>query len=359
MMELWQALPEDIRTTILIVAGVGAFLVALYLFGRLLTFRRRDSLLPLALVIGGLVVLAAGISLYLDAQPTLPGVVESKAERIVVDDEGAWSHELTVRVSYTRPDTGMVRSDDLRADPAVYDRVSAGDPVDVRFLHLGGLFSFARLSERSTLSMLFSAGSNPALYIIAAFAGLMGLLWLLSKRPEARAGFLLAFLLLFALVMVVQFLPQWRAGRPLTGPQETAVATVREIDRITQVGGGEDSDPEPLIQPLDLVQVAFVPAGWREPVLAADMVDADSLSLEKGGSVTVSYLMENPRTIRLEGGTRTYAWKNVVWSVGMVAAVLIFLGVLIFGLRVLRRLLPRVPAPPAGTVGRALDHPDG
>lgn len=342
MSELWQAIPEDIRTTILIVAAVGGLLLGLYVVGRLLTWRRRDSPLPILLVIGGLLVLMGGVSLYLDAQPAVPGVVESKAERIEVDDEGAWSHELTVRVRYTRPDNGQTRTDDLRADAAVYDRVSPGDRVEVRFLHIGGLISFARLSDRSTLSMLLNIGSNPTLYILAAFAGLIGLLWLLSKQPAMKAGLLVAFLMLFALALVVQFLPQWRASRPLRGPQETAVATVRDVDRFTQVGGTDESEPEELIQPFDLVEVSFVPVDWGAPVLAADIVDADSLSLEPGGTVTVHYLKENPRSIRLDGGTRTYAWKNVAWSVATAMAALFVLALFIFGRRFWRGVVPRL-----------------
>jgi hypothetical protein len=255
-----------------------------------------------------------------------------------------------VRVRYARPDTGEARTDDLSADPPIYDRVSAGDRVEVRFLHLGGLISFARLSERSTLSMLLNATSNPTLYILAAFAGLMGLLWLLSKQPALKAALMVVFLLFFALALVVQFLPQWRASRPLRGAQETVVATVLEVERFTEVGGGEETEPEPLIQPLDLVQVSFVPAGWDEPVLAADMVDAESLSLEMGGAVTVHYLTANPREIRLEGGARTYAWKNVSWSAGMTAAAFLFLGAVLYGWRVLQRRLLRRPVRRHGEV---------
>lgn len=344
MIELWQAVSQDVRTTLVIVVAVGGFLLGLYLLGRLLTLRRPESLLPLLLVIGGVVVLVGGISLYLDAQPTIPGVVESKSERIDVDDEGAWSHDLAVRVRYTRPDTGTERSDDLGADPAIFDRVSAGDRVDVRFLHVGGLISFARLSDRSTLSMLVGAAANPTFVIMLAIAGLFALLWLLSTRPEWKVGFRTAFVLLFAVALVVQFLPQWRASGPLRGTQATAVATVREVDRFTQVGGSDESEPEQLIQPFDLVEVTFVPVDWRAPVLAADIIDADSLALEPGGSVTVHYLEENPRNIRLEGGTRTYAWKNVAWSAGMTAAALLVLAAFIFGRRFWQRVVPR-PAP--------------
>lgn len=339
MIELWQTLPEDIRTTVLISLGVGAFLLAVYVVGRLLALGRPNSLLPVGLVTGAAVVLFGAVSLYLDAQPAIPGVVEGKSEQINVDSEGGWTHDLTVQVRYTRPDTGAERTDALAADAAIYDRVSAGDPVEVRFLHLGGLFSFARLSERSTLSMLFNAASNPALYIIAAFALLIGLVWLLSKHAALKAALLPVLLLLVALALVVNFLPQWRASQPLRGAQKTVRATVLEVERFTEVGGGDESEPEPLVQPIDVVQVSFVPEEVGEPVLAADIVDAESLSLEMGGSATVHYLVENPRTIRLDGGTRTYAWKNVSWSVATTAAVLLFIALLPLGLRYVRRFL--------------------
>lgn len=53
-MELWQSLPEDFRVTTFICLGGAGFLLGLYLLGRLLTFRRPDSVLPLLLVLGGL-----------------------------------------------------------------------------------------------------------------------------------------------------------------------------------------------------------------------------------------------------------------------------------------------------------------
>ena len=348
MIELWQALPEDIRITVLIVLGVGGFLLAVYLVGKLLAFGRQDSLLPFGLVTGAAVVLFGAVSLYLDAQPSIPGVVEGKSEQIDVDSEGGWTHDLTVQVRYTRPDTGEERTDALAADAAIYDRVSAGDPVEVRFLHLGGLFSFARLSERSTLSMLFNAVSNPVFYIIVAFAVLIGLVWLLSKRAALKAALLPVLLVLFALALVVNFLPQWRASRPLRGEQKTLAATVLEVERLTEVGGGDETEPEPLIQPFDLVQVTFVPEEIGEPVLAADIVDADSLSLEMGGSATIHYLVNNPRTIRLDGGARTYAWKNVAWSAATTVAVLLFLILLPFALRYVRRYLSRAATGPPG-----------
>ena len=91
-----------------------------------------------------------------------------------------------------------------------------------------------------------------------------------------------------------------------------------------------------------------MPEEIGEPVLAADIVDADSLSLEMGGSATIHYLVNNPRTIRLDGGARTYAWKNVAWSAATTVAVLLFLILLPFALRYVRRYLSRAATGPPG-----------
>lgn len=339
-MELWQSLPEDFRVTIYIGLGATGLLLAIYLVGRLLTWGR-DSILPGLMVVGGMIAIGVAISLYLDQQPTLPGIVEGKTENIAVNSDGEWSHDLYVRVRYTPPERQEPSSRDLRADAAVYDRVSAGDSVEVRHLHLGGWFTFSRLSERSTLSILL--GTRLWLYVPLAAAGL--LLWLSWKTSQstAKLPFLLAFVALLIFVFLIDSVPQWRASRPLVGDLATAVATVHEIERFTEVGGGPDSEPEALLQPFDLVQVQFVPEDRRAPVLAADMIDADSLPMELGGTVTVQYRLDDPRTIRLSGGTRSYVWKNTLWAIGsLVLILLLFGGLWWWGARKARAAAPYV-----------------
>ena len=190
-MEIWQSLPEDFRVTTFICLGGAGFLLGLYLLGRLLTFRRPDSVLPHLLVAGGVLAVVGSISLYLDRQPTIPGVVESKREEIDVDSDGNWSHVLKVQVTYTPPGASEPRSGDLSADDAIYDRVSAGDRVDVRYLHLGGWFAFARLSDRSTLSIILDGRSW--LFSLPLIAGVVLLIWVMAAASkQSKLSILLA-----------------------------------------------------------------------------------------------------------------------------------------------------------------------
>lgn len=335
-MELWQSLPEEARATAVIgLLGLG-FLLALYVLGRLLTWRRPRSALPGLLVIAGALALLGGISIYLDRQPTLPGVVEAKTETIDVDDDGGWSSVLRVRVRYTPPEQNAPRSNELSADAAVYDRLSVGDPVDVRHLHLGGWLQFSRLSDRSTLSILF--GLWPQLLPLLFLVGLMGLLWWVVSATGHKRLVVPLFLVMVAFVLLINSVPQWQAVRPLVGEQATAVATVRAIIRFTEVGGTDETQPEQLVQPFDLVQVEFIPEEWHDPVMAADMVDAGSLSLTVGAPVTVHYLLDQPRTLRLEEGTRSYAWKNTLSSIAGMAFLLLVLLAVLFAGRIFRRM---------------------
>lgn len=292
------------------------------------------------MVAGGVLAITGSISLYLDRQPTISGTVESKTEEIDVDSDGNWSSVLTVRVTYTPPDAIEPTSRDLSADAAVYDRVSAGDPVDVRHLHLGGWFAFARLSDRSTLSILLGARAWLLLLPLVVAVGL--LLWMKTAvSKQGKWSVILAMGALTLFVFLVDYTAQWRAAWPLAGPQTTAVATVRQVTRFTEVGGSDESPPEPLVQPFDLVQVEFVPEERRDPVMAADIIDADSLVLETGGTATVYYLVNQPRTVRLEGGARTYVWKNTLWSLATLMLLLLVLVGLLLGGRLFRYLSRR------------------
>jgi hypothetical protein len=319
------SLPEELQVTLFICSGAAGFLFLLYLLGRLLAWRRRDSPLPFLMVLAGVLVMVAGVSLYLDRQPTIAGIVEGKRETIEIDDDGNWSHNLAVTVRYTRPGADQPQSGELTADPAIYDRVTIGDPVDIRFLHLGGWLTFTRLSERSTLSILL--GARWGFYSLLTAVGLMALLWLSVTRSRHKMMVIPVFGAMVLFVFLVDYAPQWRAAWPLTGPQATAVAAVHTVTRITEVGGTDESPPETLVQPIDLVQVEFIPAGRRDPIKAADMIDAGSLPLESGGAVTVRYLLDQPRTVRLEGGARTFVWKNTLWSLAMMALLLLFLAI--------------------------------
>jgi hypothetical protein len=317
-MELWQSLPPDLRASLLLCLCAAAPLGALYLFGRLVARRQPDSLLPLSLVAGGALAMGSLLSLYLDRQPTLPGVVEAKEESIEVTD-ARWTHTVRLQVRYRPPGTAEARSDLLVADPGLYDRLTIGDPVEVRYLHLGGWFSFARISARSTLSIVL--GSDLNLLLAAAVLGLLMMVGLSWGWVRSVLGGLLVVVVL-PIAILLEPMHQWRTAAPLVGPQAEAQAAVLDVTRVTEVGGGEESEPDELWQPVDLVQVEFVPRGGQSAVRGADLIDADSLSLEPGDEVTVRYLTGAPRVLHLAGGTRSYGLKNSVWLITIPVATL-------------------------------------
>jgi hypothetical protein len=320
-MELWQSLPDELRASVLICLGAAAPLAALFVLGRLLTWRQRGSLLPMALVAGGALAMGLGLSLFLDAQPSLPGVVEAKQESIEVRD-ARWSHRLRLQVRYTPTAGDAPRSDLLQTDAGLYDRLQPGDPVNVRYLHLGGWFTFARISQRTTLAMLL--GSDLVLVWAAGLLGLLMLAGLTSGWLRKVFGGLFVLLAL-PIALTVEPMHQWRTSAPLLGPQAEASAAVIRVVRITEVGGSDESEPDRLWQPVDLVQVEFVPRGWQHAVQAADLIDAGSLALTPGDRVTVRYLTGAPRRAQLDGGGRSYGLKN---SVGLLVYPVALFGLL-------------------------------
>ena len=61
---------------------------------------------------------------------------------------------------------------------------------------------------------------------------------------------------------------------------------------------------------LDITLV--VPQGARDPVVAVDTFDTNSVAaLERGADVPIHYSAADPRQAQIDGATRTYYWKNL------------------------------------------------
>ena len=326
-MDLWQSLPDEVKATVLIVALAFGFIIGLALLGRLLTIRRPGSPLPLLMAGGGLAIIFIGTSVFLDRQPSVPGIVEGKQETLAIDSDASWRHNLLLTVRYTPPGESQPTSRELRADPASYDQAVVGESVAVRHLYLGGLFAFARISERTTLSVMMGSDTR----LLGGLAAAAVVVFLVATQGKLRD--VTAALILGALATLLYLGPitiQLRAAMPLGGRLASANATVVDVIRFTEIGDDSaESGREPVPQHLDLVQVSFVPAGQQDPVLSADLLDADSLSLEIGGRVPVRYRPDQPRSLRLQGGTRSYALKNTLWMVAQAITIILFLAALV------------------------------
>jgi hypothetical protein len=324
-MELWRSLPDEIKVTLLILALAGGFMLGLNLLGRLITFRRPGSGLPFFMSMGGLAFMIFSTSLMLDRQPTLPAVVEARSEALEVDDYGGWKNDLRLQVRYTPPGARTPRSESLRADAALFDRASVGDTVQVRYLHLGGLFKFSRVSERTTLSILLGWQDGAPLALMGV--GFLTLMGGMSAGRLKGVMLVVGLMILATGLFISQTKAQLHAARPLLGQQASGRATVHQVQRFTEVGSGSsESGPDPVAQHFDVVHLVFLPPGWPDPVMTADIIDADSLQLEMGMQVPVSYLVGQPRRVRLEGGTRSYAWKNALLAMSTLAILSLLLG---------------------------------
>jgi hypothetical protein len=201
----------------------------------------------------------------------------------------------------------------LSAEEGLYDSLTAGDEVEVRFWDAGGWLEFTRLASRSTFSIVRESGvlRFPVLIALVVVFGLL----VARKTGDNTNGILAGAALIVLGVFAWQLASIWLDMLPLGGPQATAEATIRDIDLYTETrSSDEDEDATVLVQPFQLVEVTFVPEDWHDPVIALDRVDADSLPLEMGGTLPVVYRTDLPRHIRLQGGSRTYVWKNPLFT---------------------------------------------
>lgn len=321
---------EDIRLTLILCGGLLIGLLLLWLMGRLLARGRRESVWPLLLPIAGGLSLLGLVSFYLDTRPVVTGVVTAKSETVEHRPDGHWEYHFRLTVQYSRPGETEPRREALTADYKMYDSLSVGDEVGVRYWDAGGLFDFARLANRSTAQMVWDTGVQ--------YLGLLVLVCVLLGRLVAQAtgrkarGVIFGMAAFAAAIFSLQALSQLALLLPLNGPQATAVAEVRSVRLYTQTrSSDQDDDETPLIQPFDLVEVVFMPQGWPEPVVALDRIDADSYPLEPGGTVPIVYRTDRPRQIQLAAGSRTYIWKNPVASLLMLG------GMVLVGLIVVLR----------------------
>jgi hypothetical protein len=110
-----------------------------------------------------------------------------------------------------------------------------------------------------------------------------------------------------------------------TGPQRVAIATVRSINS-RHWGRSETID------------LAFVPEGRAEPVIAVDEIDVASVGgLAKNGAVKVVYPIANPRLALISGATRNFRWRDPLGGWGPMVLFLAAALMLVTLLRSVRR----------------------
>jgi hypothetical protein len=87
---------------------------------------------------------------------------------------------------------------------------------------------------------------------------------------------------------------------------------VKSLERIDQIFETQRRSGWAASQPIEVVGVAFIPEGRTEPVLAVDLIDAESVAgLKVGSAVGVEYEAAEPRTAYVRGARREFLWNNL------------------------------------------------
>ena len=264
------------------------------------------------------------------AGKSLVAVISAKREPIDVR-YGIWSRQLWIeaRIGPLQTLANDAVADaggaQIAVEPALYDKLRVGQTVAVRYVAVPILSplrntGFARLDEQPPLGALL-ASLHPLLGIVAGIA-----LWLalLAAWSRWRQGWLAAILVIYMVGASLYVGSNWPPPEP-GGPREPITATVRDLHHVDRVWGGEDSTPEEAVQPFEIVELEYVPAGAAGPVIGVDLVDSGSTpGLQQGARLPIHYSVADHRWAQLDTASRTYYWKNLR-TFGIIAVVLVAL----------------------------------
>ena len=282
-------------------------------------------------------------SLYVDQRGVeLTGHVYSKSEYLRLN-QGSWTRSSEVSFEYTLPETGGVSFFNVDMAPGKYDEYHKGQTVTLHYLRredvpklpgadamwqmrilphvrLAGQRAFSGVEAAITPQIELGVG------IVVAIAMLLWV-WRRSRLPGFRWA-MGAFVACGIIALLFYDFP-----RPTPAPAGDVrvasgkVTSLRGIDRLMSTTRSRGVDVH---QPVDVVGVEFVPQGFRDPVLAVDLVDRGSIpGLAEGATVDVDYEAEQPRTAWLRSATRTFPRRNLI---GLGEDAMLYIGLLLAGL---------------------------
>jgi hypothetical protein len=319
--ELLGAYPVRIDT---VVRTFGPGLGAEY--GRCYLLRMARGLIFLLLV-AGIAFLASPFvvtSLALDNRGVaIPGRIHYKRENIRVRYSG-WGRTADATIEYTIPETGEVTFFDVHPSLQQYDAMHINQPVQLRYLMrdavpawpmTGVLWAMhalptVRLINPQVISLLEIMSTPGVVRGIEILSGLLTLyiLWRITRRK--LLAWLVAAGVIGALSMFVYSFPH-PAPPPLVDVRR-GVGTIVTINRITRLFSGPRQRGSIAAQPVDVVGVEIVAEEMVEPVLAIDLIDSGSVpGLREKSTVPVTYEAQSPRTAYIDGGSRTFAGRNI------------------------------------------------
>lgn len=242
-----------------------------------------------------------------------PGSVVAKRE-VISTFTNTWARNLYVDVRYQPQDATEPEVIALAVDATTYDRLHAGDEAEVRYtphplLRTLSTLGFTRLQFQSLPMALVARLGN----FLVTGAGI--LLWfvLLAIWSKWRSNWLMLILVLFMVAGSIVITMGWPTPQP-PGELTAGSATIQKIRRVDKLLQGRRSAAIEAAQPYDIVELSFVPAGRTDPVVAVDMLDAESVpNLAVEATVPIRYSAQNPRWAQIDGARRTFYRKNLIF----------------------------------------------
>ncbi len=231
-----------------------------------------------------------------------------------------------VTVSYFPPGRSWSALGTVSLPLERYDGINRGDVLSMRYLlerdlpnipllhslYRSGFLPVASVDGRNIFTLWRDLLLKIPSRLVCGVAALIIVLWLWYKL-RIPGG---VFAILICLIGMVGVLSFWEIPRPMP-PLQGAVlpgrATVQNEWTIDQVFFDRKSGTSLGLElPVQYVAFEFVPEGRREPVVAADNIDAGSIpKLTAGQSLAVQYERAHPRNARLVAGSRTFWEKNL------------------------------------------------
>ena len=273
---------------------------------------------------------------------TVPGVVAKKQEEVTVKNS-AWTRSATVTVQYDPPGEQSPDTVFTKLPLERFDSLRVGSPIDVHYLKASDLPNYpgvkplreihfvvvARLAERTTFSGLREIFDAATVRVLAIIAGAIALVVLAVKGKLPGLGWVVAGCVVMAAAYLLQLSLPTVTPEPI-GQRATAMAKITTLERIDRLFDTSRSRGTPAKQPVQVVAFTFVPSGRTEPVVAVDQIDDGSMAgMALGDTVEVTYEIAQPRTARINGGTRYFEKRNLIGlaydAVTLVGAIVVML----------------------------------
>lgn len=318
------------------------------------SMRRLLGLFWFVSIVGAII----GYSLYLDnAGIVTTGKVSAKQESISVH-AGDWTRHLLLQVQFHVPGEVMPRYAQGNVDLLTYDRTRIGDGVLVRYLpspvlHQLVLIPTARLASDTTFSL--PADSYGPLQRVIGVVLLLFLLLVLAVKAKNRFAKML-FIVLGSIAFGYFLFP--RQTPAPAGNIQSARATVSHISTVTRILEGRRKRGMATSQPYDIVQLSFTPQGRTESVLAVDEIDHDSIpGLSPGEILPIQYQSDQPRIVRILGGSRTFPEGARISFVVNTGAMFLFLWFVHWLHNIIRSKARRMLVNAQTEVAKSADRP--